>query len=61
MMIHQFKQGGGFGVCFANDGLGFEKIYGKVGEWSDLKPSNKPTPTTTTIATKKITPREPSM
>jgi hypothetical protein len=56
MMVNQFKRRiGGPGLGFASGGKG-EHVYGKVGECSGLKPSEKPT---TTLKLIKITPPQP--
>jgi hypothetical protein len=58
MMMSQFKQGtSASGVGFVVGGKG-ENLYGKVGEYSGLKPSEKPTTTPKLI---KITPPEPTL
>jgi len=57
MMMSQFWRGTGTsGVGFAIGGKG-ENIYGKVGEFSGLSPSEKPSTTPKLI---KFTPPEPS-
>ena len=56
--MSQFRQGtGASGVGFVVGGKG-ENLYGKVGEYSGLKPSEKPTTTPKLI---KITPHEPNL
>jgi hypothetical protein len=57
MMVSQLKRGtGGPGVCFAiKDGSA--ACFGKVGDWSGLKPLNKPSVTPKLI---KITPPKPT-
>ena len=58
MMVNQFRRGiGGLGVGFALCDKG-ENIYGKVGECSGLKPSEKPT---TTPKLTKISPAKPTL
>jgi hypothetical protein len=42
MMIHQFKRGSGSGVGFSIDGVDFDKLYGKIGEYSGLKRNRSP-------------------
>jgi hypothetical protein len=55
-MMSQFRRGtGASGVGFPIGGKG-ENLYGKVGEYSGLKPSEKPTTTPKLI---KITPPKP--
>jgi hypothetical protein len=57
MMMSQFRQGtGASGVGFALGGKG-ESVYGKVGEFSGLNPSEKPSTTPKLI---KITPPKPT-
>jgi hypothetical protein len=57
MMMSQFRsRTGGPGVGFAL-GEKSENLYGKVGEYSGLKPSEKPSTTPKLI---KITPPKPS-
>ena len=56
-MVNQFRRGiGGQGVGFTLGEKG-ENLYGKVGECSGLKPSEKPTTTPKLI---KITPPKPT-
>ena len=56
--MSQFSRGtGASGVGFAVGGKG-ENLYGKVGEYSGLKPSEKPTTTPKLI---KINPPEPTL
>ena len=59
MMVNQLRRRtGGLGVGFASGGKG-ENLYGKViGEYSGLKPSEKPTTTPKLI---KITLPEPTL
>ena len=58
MMMSQFRWGtSASGVGFALGGKG-ENVYGKVGEFSGLNPSEKPTTTPKLI---KITPPEPTL
>jgi hypothetical protein len=56
-MIHQFKWGGGPSLGFVADGVGGDKLYGKIGECSKLKPSEKPPSSTTPKFTKIIPPK----
>jgi len=57
MMVSQFRRGtGGPSVGFALGGKG-ENVYGKVGEFSGLNPSEKPFTTPKLI---KITPPKPN-
>ena len=56
-MVNHFRRGiGGLGVGFALDEKS-ENIYGKVGEYSGLNPSEKPSTTPKLI---KITPPKPT-
>jgi hypothetical protein len=56
MMMSQFRRGtGALGVGFALGGKG-ESVYGKVGEFSGLNPSEKPSTTPKLI---KISPPKP--
>ena len=58
MMVNQLRRGtSGPGVGFALGGKG-ENLYGKVGECSGLKPSEKPS---TTPKLMKITPPKPTL
>ena len=58
MMMNQFKRRtDASGVGFALGGMS-ENLYGKVGEYSGLKPSEKPATTHKLI---KITPPEPTL
>jgi hypothetical protein len=59
MMVQQFKSGiGGLGVGFVVEGVGGDKLYCKIGECSQLKPSEMSTSSTTPKLTK-ITPPKP--
>lgn len=59
MMVQQFKHGvGGSDVGFAIEGVGGDKLYGKIGECSGLKSSEKPNSSTTPNLIK-ITPLGP--
>jgi hypothetical protein len=61
MMISQFRQGTGTsGVGFALGGKG-EHIYGKVGEFSGLSPSEKPPTTPKLIKITSPKPTEPTV
>ena len=60
MIVQQFKSGmGGSDVGFATEGVGSDKLYGKIIECSGLKLSEKPN-STTTPKLLKIPPTQPS-